>query len=138
MGDRAFFAGLARFYHDNRFRDAGTDDLVKALQPETTVPLDRFFDTWIWSATIPEAHVITQVNADGKTATVRVTSESRPYQIGAPPADFPLTISIQYVDGQTEDVTIPVIGGATERQVPLKGLVRRIVAHDELTLVKLR
>jgi len=35
-------------------------------------------------------------------------------------------------------VTIPVIGGQVERQIPLKGPVRRLVTRDDLTLVKVK
>jgi hypothetical protein len=134
MGERAFMTGVARFYRDNRFRAAGTDDFIKALQPETTIALDRFFETWVQGTAVPEIRINSQIDPQGRTATIRVA----PASAAAPAADFPLTISIQYADGQTEDVTIPVIGGQVELLIPLKGPVRRLVTHDDLTLVKVK
>jgi hypothetical protein len=131
IGDKAFYAGLTRFYQEHRFATAGTDDLARAFQPETTIPMDHFFDTWILNSGIPEARVLTQVDAGGRTATIRVDP------IGAP-ADFPLTLAVQYEDGTTESVTIPVIGGPTTRQIALKGPVRRLMTKDDVTLVRFR
>jgi Peptidase family M1 domain len=131
IGDKAFYAGLSRFYREHRFATAGADDLARAFQPETTIPMDHFLDTWILNSGIPEARVLTQVDAGGRTATIRVDS------IG-PPADFPLTLAIQYEDGTTEDVTIPVTGDETTRQIALKGPVRHLVTKDEVTLVRFR
>jgi len=132
IGDKPFYAGLTRFYRTHRFATAGTDDLTRAFQAETTVPLDPFFDTWILNSGIPEARVLTQVDAGGQSATVRVETT-----VG-PPADFPLTIAVQYADGTTDDMTIPVIGGQLTRQIALKGPVRRFVTKDDVTLVRFR
>ena len=41
---------------------------------------------------------------------------------------------MQYADGKTEEVTIPVTSATVDRQLPLRGPVRRIVTKDELTL----
>jgi hypothetical protein len=131
IGDQAFYAGLTRFYRDHRFATAGTDDLARAFQPETTIPMDHFFDTWILNSGIPEARVLTQIDAGGRTATIRVDP------LG-PPADFPLTMTVQYVDGTTEGVTIPVVGGSITRQIAFKGPVRRLVTKDDVTLVRFR
>lgn len=131
IGDKAFYAGLARFYRANRFASAGTDDFEKAFLPETPINLDRFFDTWILNAALPEARVVTSLDAGGRTATVRVDP------VGSA-ADFPLTLTIQYVDGTTEDVTIPVVGAPMSQQIPLKGRARRVVTKDDVTLVRFR
>jgi hypothetical protein len=49
-----------------------------------------------------------------------------------------LTIAVQYADGTTDDMTIPVIGGQLTRQIALKGPVRRFVTKDDVTLVRFR
>jgi hypothetical protein len=131
IGDQAFYRGLARFYQAHRFSAAGTDDLARALEQETPLRLDHFFDTWILGATVPEAKVTAAVDAGGRTATVRVEP------VG-PPADFPMTIEVQYQDGTAESVTVPVIDGAVVRQIPLKGPVRHLVTKDDITLVRFR
>jgi hypothetical protein len=132
IGDKPFYAGLTRFYRAHRFATAGTDDLTHAFQAETTLPLGPFFDAWILNSGIPEERVLTQVDPGGRSATIRVEL------IAGPPADFPLTIAVQYANGPTEDVTIPVIGGQVTRQIPLNGPVRRLVTKDDVTLVRFR
>jgi hypothetical protein len=131
IGDQAFYAGVTRFYREHRFAAASTDDLARAFQPGTAILMDRFFDGWILSSGIPEARVLTQVDADGRTATIRVDPQGLP-------ADFPVTIAVQYADGTTDEVTIPVVGGPVTRQIPLKGPVRRLVTKDDVTLVRFR
>jgi hypothetical protein len=130
IGDKAFDAGLARFYRAHRFGGAGTDDLAKSFESETPIPLDHFFDTWVRGSTIPQVRVVTSIDPDGRSATVKVDPVNAP-------ADFPLTLTVQYLDGTVEDVTIPVIG-STSRQIPLKGPARRLVTKEDLTLVRIR
>ena len=130
IGDKAFDAGLARFYRAHRFGAAGTDDLAKAFEAETPIVLDHFFDTWVRTSTIPEVRVTTSIDAGGRSATVKVDPVNAP-------ADFPLTLTVQYEDGTSEDVTIPVIG-STSRQIPLKSRARRLVTKEDLTLVRIR
>ena len=131
IGDKAFYAGLTRFYRAHRFATASTDDLARAFQPDTTIPMDGFFDAWILNSGTPEARVVTAVDPDGRTATIRVDPAGLQ-------ADFPVTIAVQYADGTTDEVTIPVIGGSVTRQIPLKGPVRRLVTKDDVTLVRFR
>jgi Peptidase family M1 domain len=127
IGDEAFFAGLRRYYLDWRWNKAGTDDLRAAFEAETPMRLTRFFDKWIRGATVPRLLVTTTVDAAGTSATIRVEQVGDVF-------DLPLTITVQYADGTSEAVTIPVVDAVTERLVALKRPVRRIVTRDELTL----
>jgi len=43
-------------------------------------------------------------------------------------------VTVQYVDGSSEAVTIPVTEAVTEYPIRLKGAVKRIITRDELTL----
>jgi hypothetical protein len=43
-------------------------------------------------------------------------------------------VSVQYTDGRTEDITIPVSEVVTDHTIELKGTVRRINTKDELML----
>jgi hypothetical protein len=127
MGDQAFFAGIRRFYAANRFQKAGTDDFRAAMEAETPMTLARFFDRWITEAAIPRLNVTSRIEPSGKTAIVRIEQLGEPF-------DFPYAVSVQYTDGRTEDITIPVSEAVTDHTIELKGTVRRINTKDELML----
>jgi len=128
IGDEAFAAGLRRFYQSWRFQKAGTDDLRLAFEAESGRLLERFFQRWILGSTLPRVRVSSHVEPGGAAAIVRVE------QIGEV-FDLPLTVSVQYADGRSEDVTVIVTDAVVERRIPLSGPLRRIVARDDLTLV---
>ncbi len=128
IGDEAFFAGLRRFYTEWRFRKAGTDDIRQAFEAEAKVPLTRFFDRWILAAEIPKVAVLARADPSGKSLLVRIEQSGDVF-------DFPYTVTVQYADGRSEDITIPVSEAVTERTIPFSGTVKRVVMKDDLALV---
>src|SRR5438128_4102662 len=54
VGDDMFFRGLRRFYRASRFRKVGTEDFRAAMEAEAKLPLDRFFERWIYGSTLPK------------------------------------------------------------------------------------
>ena len=50
---RGVLQGLRRFYADNRFKKAGTDDLRRRWRPKRRRQLDRFFQRWIYESSLP-------------------------------------------------------------------------------------
>ena len=127
IGDEAFFSGLRRFYQTHRFAKAGTDDLQRAFEAETPMKLDNFFERWIRGATLPSLRVTSSIDDAAGRATVRVE------QIGDV-FDVPLTVNVQYIDGTSEQVTVPVTAARVEHTIPLKSRARRIDTRDELIL----
>jgi hypothetical protein len=127
VGDQAFFAGIRRYYNNWRYAKAGTDDFRAAMQAETPIRLNRFFQRWIRETGVPQLRVTSRIEPDGRLAVVRVEQVGDVF-------DLPLTVAVQYADGSTETVTIPVTQAITEHPIPLKGLVKRIITRDELTL----
>jgi hypothetical protein len=129
IGDDAFFKGLRRYYRACRFGKAGTDDLRVALEAETPIRLSRFFERWIAGASLPRLRVTSRLvsDASGASAIVRID------QIGDV-FDLPVTVTVQYADGRSADVTIPVTEAVVEHRIPLQGPLRRIVTREELTL----
>jgi hypothetical protein len=127
IGDEAFMSGLRRYYHQWRFQKAGTDDLRAAFEGDAHMPLGRFFDRWILGSSIPRVRTSWRVEPGGETATVHLE------QIGEV-FDFPWTVTVQYADGKTEEVTIPVTTATVDHRLTLRGAVRRIVTKDDLTL----
>jgi len=128
IGDEAFFDGLRRFYRTWRFQKAGTDDLRQAFEAATPMKLSRFFDRWVTEAALPRIAVSAKLDPSGRSADLRID------QIGDV-FDFPFVVTVQYADGNTDEVTVPVTEQTTERTIALKGAVRKIMTKDDLALV---
>jgi len=128
IGDDAFFAGLRRYYQDWHYKKAGTDDLRQAFETATPMKLSRFFDRWVLQAPLPSIVVTTRQGPTAQSLVVRIEQRGEVF-------DFPYTVSVQYADGRTEDVTIPVTDQVTEHPIALKGAVKRVDTKDELALV---
>jgi peptidase M1-like protein len=127
IGDEAFFSGIRRFYQAWRFRRAGTQDFRAAMAAGSPLPLERFFERWIYGTALPRLRVTSRIEPSGEHATIRIE------QIGDV-FDLPYTVTIQYLDGRSEDVTIPVLDSIVEQRIALKGALKRLETKDELAL----
>jgi aminopeptidase N len=124
IGDDAFFSGLRRFYSTYRFKKAGTEDLQAAFEAGTSIKLDRFFDMWIRGFAKPAVRVAFENREEGGVIRVEQTRGT---------FDFPLTVSVQYADGKSEERTIKVLDKVVEERVPTP--IRRVTVKDALTPV---
>jgi len=123
IGDEAFFNGLRRFYRNERFKKAGTEDLRAAMEAESGQPLGRFFEKWIYGATLPKLRVAW--NVEGTSVVVHVEQVGEVF-------DVPLTMSVQYADKKPAVVVIPVTDRIVDRRIPIAGAVRAVdVARDD-------
>ena len=127
IGPEAFTRGIRRFYRTHRFTKAGTDDLKKAFEAETTVPLDRFFDRWIHGFTVPEVRMSWRM-ADDTHLAVRIEQTGDTF-------DFPLTLTIQHGDGRIEQVPVVVTTPVHDAVIPVAAPVRRVDTRDDAGLV---
>ena len=117
IGDEAFFSGIKRFYADNRFRKAGTDDLRKAMEAASGRDLARFFERWIYDNGIPRLRYSTAV--EGSELIVRFEQPGDVY-------DVPVTIAVTYTDNKTSEFVV-IVNEAVERGAfPLTGTVRSV------------
>jgi|HubBroStandDraft_6_1064221.scaffolds.fasta_scaffold00527_4 aminopeptidase N len=57
LGDRDFFRGLHHYLDVNRGQNVVTADLIKAIEQETSVNVDEFFQQWIYRAGAPKFEV---------------------------------------------------------------------------------
>lgn len=135
IGDEAFTRGLQRFYGISRFRRVGTDDLRAAFEMEADVPLERFFERWVYGAEIPTVRTSwdtvepVTAGADGQapsSAAVRLILEQ-----GSRVHDVPLTVTIVYVDGRTEQALAVLKGEVTEVLLPVTGKVRELRFNED-------
>jgi hypothetical protein len=128
MGDEVFFRALRRFYTAHRFSKAGTDDLRAAMEEESGLKLERFFERWIRGLDLPSLTPSWRVSEDGKTVAVTLS------QPATHVFDFPVTVTLNYADGTVEDRTVTVSSDVTTATWPLKTRLRRIeVNRDRLT-----
>ena len=128
LGDDPFFAGIRSFYQQWKFKKAGTDDFRKAMEKVSGRDLQRFFDVWVYGFSIP--HVKFSYHITGADATVR-------FEQHADPVDAPITVTVTYASGATENFMVILADKHTERVIPLKGPVRTIAANaDNAALVE--
>jgi hypothetical protein len=127
VGEEPFRRGLQRFSREWRFRKAGTDDLRVALEAETGQSLSRFFDRWILGSSLPRLRATARIDRENRTAHVRIE------QIGET-FDLPVTVELQYTNGNTETVTLAVRESVVDARIPLKDGIRRVITRDERTL----
>ena len=121
-GDEAFFAGLRDFYATWRYRKAGTDDFRAAMEKAAGRPLGRFFDRWIFGSGIPQVHFSSRVN--GAELIVRFEQKGDVF-------DVPVTVTIAYADGTTDEVVVALHEPVVERTIALKGAVRSVDANRD-------
>ena len=134
VGDDAFFAGLRRFYHEWRFRKAGTDALQLAFEIEAGRSLSRFFDRWIHEADLPDVRFSSRTERTGSGEEVVLRFEQRSERL----FDLPVTVTVQYRSGEEESVVVPVSERVTERRLPARGRVRRVsVNRDRMALANI-
>ena len=123
LGDDVFFAGLRDFYETWRFKKAGTDDFRIAMEKAAGGrPLGRFFDRWIYGSGIPTVRFHWRIA--GNEAIVRLEQGDEIY-------DVPLTITIGYANGETEDFILPLTEKGMERHIPVKREVRSIDVNKD-------
>lgn len=133
LGDRAFFAGVRRFYDEFRFDKAGSDDLRKALEAESGVSLGRFFEQWIYGQDLPQVTMSWRVEQDGsgQQALVRVEQSGQAF-------DVPITLTLDYLDKPSADLVVKLDAAVRELRVPLSGTLRRVDINREETLAVVR
>lgn len=141
VGDEAFFRGIRRFYAAARFTKAGTDDLRLAIEAESGRPLDRFFERWIYNATLPQ--ILLSYRVDGTMgSTGSEGSRNRlalRFEQTGEIFDVPVTVKLRYEDGSVGSVDVAIADRIEEVHVPLKGRLRSVeVSKDDGALVDVK
>ena len=122
IGDDKFFAGIRQFYAHWKFRKAGTDDFRLAMEKASGADLAPFFDAWIYGSDVP----VLAFTSSAAAGQARLRFEHR-----GPVIPTPVTVSIAYTDGSSEELVVAVTEAAVERTVPLRGTVRSIDANRD-------
>ncbi|HXG87583.1 MAG TPA: M1 family aminopeptidase [Vicinamibacterales bacterium] len=116
IGDDAFFKGVRRYYADNRFRKAGTEDLQRAMEAEAGRSLERFFERWIYQSGLPRVRYSTAV--EGPELVVRFEQIGDVY-------DVPVTVTLHYGEKAVEEVVM-LTEGTVEKRIALTGALRNV------------
>jgi aminopeptidase N len=122
VGDDAFFTGIKLFYSRWRFRKAGTDDFRAAMEWVSGRDLSTFFSTWIYGAEIPSLKFTSAVTASDALLRFEHRGDVIP---------VPVTVSIAYADGRTDEIVVAVTDRVVEQTIELKGTVRSIEANRD-------
>jgi hypothetical protein len=123
VGDEAFFNGLRRFYYSQKFAKAGTDDLQKAFEAETGRSLSRFFERWIYGDALPRLRY--DVTTGDREVVVRFQ------QMTDLLFDVPVTVTITYNDGRSNDVVVAVTEKEVVQKIPVDGAVRNVQVNRD-------
>jgi hypothetical protein len=127
IGEDVFFVALRRYYSEQKFQKADTEALRHAFEQESGWSLGRFFDQWIYGADVPRVRFSRVIGAQSVTVRFEQTTE----QV----FDIPVTVTITYADGRTQETVVPI----TERQMewtrPTAGLVRQVQVNRDYAAV---
>ena len=127
VGDDAFFGGLRTLYSQSRYTKIGTRHVQRAFEQASGRDLSRFFDMWIRTAETPRLRAA--FDASGQSVSLRID------QLG-PVMDVPVTATIVYASGATEDHLVRLSEGSTFLQWPASGPVRAVeLNRDDQALV---
>jgi hypothetical protein len=127
IGDGPFFSALRRFYAEQRFQKAGTQDLRQVFEAESGRSLERFFDQWIYGSEIPRIRYATAIN--GGAVTVRFE------QIGDNVFELPVTVTLVYADGHSQQVIVQVDDRRVERRLPVEGIVKQVQVNRDFAAI---
>jgi len=122
IGDEHFFRGVRRYYADNRFKKAGTDDLRKAMEAESGRNLERFFERWIYDSSIPRLRFSS--TQEGQELAVRFEQVGEVF-------DVPVLVTVTYADGKTAEHLVSLSEAVTEQHLPLTGTVRSVEVNQD-------
>jgi hypothetical protein len=121
IGDEAFFRGVRRYYGENRYKKAGTEDLQHAMEAEAGRPLERFFERWIYQSGMPRVRYAT--NVDGPELIVRFEQVGDIY-------DVPVTVTIT-AGGEVLEEVVALSEAVVERRFPISGAVRNVEVNAD-------
>jgi hypothetical protein len=134
LGDDAFFRGVRRFYIEGRYRKNSTETLRLAMEAESGQSLERFFERWIFGATLPNLTIAHRVetSANGPEVAVRIEQTGDLF-------DVPVAVTLQMADGPDVNILVPVREQTVATRIKLEGRLRSVnINNDDGTLAEIR
>ena len=117
LGDDVFFRGVRRYYAENRYKKAGTEDLQRAMEAEAGRSLERFFERWIYQSGLPRIRYSTAV--EGQEVVVRLEQVGEVY-------DVPVTVTATMSDNKVVEEVVLLTDATIERRFSVSGSVRSV------------
>ena len=96
------------------------------MEAESGMPLERFFQRWIFEAGIPRLRYSTSV--EGQELVVRIDQVRTSAE--GPLYDVPVTVSVQLAEKTIEEV-VPVTEASVEKRIPISGTVRSVEINPD-------
>jgi hypothetical protein len=127
IGDDAFFAGLRRFYVEQKFQKADTEALRRTFEAESGRALGRFFDQWIYGIDLPRVRFSREIATGSVTVRLEQTTE----QV----FDLPVTVTITYASGRTQEEVVSLTERTLEWTSPTSGLVRQVQVNRDYAAI---
>ncbi len=125
IGDDAFFSGLRRFYRTMRFKKAGTEDFRAAMEAASGRSLERFFERWIYGATLPRLTFNHRI--EGSDVVLHFEQLGDLF-------DVPVTVVLNYGDRKST-IVVPISERVVDKRVHLEGNLRGVeISKDDGTL----
>jgi len=132
VGDEVFFKGVQRFYLSSRFRKVGSEDFRFAMQEESGRDLQRFFERWIYNATLPQIIFSSRVDAGASGQVAVLRFEQTTPEI----FDLPAIVTLLYADGRAKDITVVINDRIVEVREPVDGALRSVsISKRDVSLV---
>jgi aminopeptidase N len=117
---------MRRFYSEWRFKKAGTDDFRAAMEATSGRDLAPFFDAWIHGANIPRVG-FSYRTPDANSIVVRFEHRGEVMPV-------PITVTVSYMNGETDQFIVPVTAKVAEQKLQLKpkaGAIRKVEANED-------
>jgi len=102
------------------------------METESGQSLERFFERWIYGATLPSVMFDFRVepSATGQSIVLRFEQSGELF-------DLPITVTLQYADRRNVDILVPVTDRVVEKRVTLDGTLRSAeISKEDGTLVE--
>ena len=127
---RSSSTALRRFYDQQKFRKAGTDDLRRAFEEESGKSLERYFERWIYNSELPLLRYSTSVEGAGRRRPLRAAHGRPVRRAGHRHGDLRRT-------GETQEVVVPVTDKQVEHRFRAEAPVRQVqVNRDQAALAQ--
>jgi hypothetical protein len=134
VGDDTFFKGIRRFYASSRFTKVGTEQFRAAMEDQSGVPLQRFFERWIYNATLPQITFSWRVEPAGTGSRVVLRFDQ-----AGDIFDIPALVTLEYADGHAKDVLVRIDDRTVELPVPLDGTLKAAsISKKDVSLAEYR
>ncbi len=105
-GREGFNRSVKRYLNAHKYANVDSDDLLSAFQDELGIPLDWFWDEWVYRGGEPSYNVIAEDNTqDGKRYTQFTVTQTQTVNDLIGLFKMPIVFEVHYTDGSKDSKT---------------------------------